>query len=79
MNHDHGNAVRLIARHILALEGGGWQLAGVDPEGCDLHCEGHLAKAQFDKPVADAEGARVELVRLTKGARRQLSGDTSKS
>ncbi len=67
-----------VARRILALEGEGWQLVGVDPEGCDLRREASLARADFDKPVTDAEGARVELVRLTKRAQRQRAADPNK-
>lgn len=70
MNRDHGQAVGLIARRILGQDGGDWLLAGVDPEGCDLRCGAAVVRASFDKTVQDAEQARVELVRLTKRARR---------
>jgi putative heme iron utilization protein len=74
MNQDHAAAVQLIARQVLGLDGEGWRLVGIDPEGCDLALDGALARADFDKWVADAEGARVELVRLTKRARRLAAG-----
>ncbi len=70
MNQDHGEAVQLIAGQILGLDGQGWVLAGIDPEGCDLRRDGALARAAFDRTARDAESARVELVRLTKRARR---------
>ena len=70
MNDDHADAVQLYAGKLLGLGGEGWQLCGVDPEGADLiGPDGALARLAFDKPVRDAEGARVELVRLVKRAR----------
>jgi hypothetical protein len=69
MNEDHADAVQLYAERLLGLAGGGWRLAGVDPEGADLRAEGRHARLPFDKPVKDAESCRVELVRLVKRAR----------
>lgn len=72
MNADHAEAVALIAGRALGRgPEEGWTMTGVDPEGCDLRRGGAVARAAFDKPVSDAEQARVELVRLTKRARRQ--------
>ena len=69
MNEDHADAVQLYAGRLLGLTGTGWRLCGIDPEGADLILDGRLARLPFDKPVQDAEGARVELVRLVKRAR----------
>jgi len=69
MNEDHADAVGLYANVILGLPGVGWRLTGVDPEGADLRRDGAVARLPFDKPVHDAETARVELVRLVKRAR----------
>ncbi len=70
MNSDHADAVALYAHKLLGRDGEGWQLCSIDPEGADLiHPEGQLARLPFDKTVWDAEGARVELVRLVKRAR----------
>ncbi len=69
MNSDHADAVQLYATKLLGLEAVEWRLSGVDAEGADLIREGVLARLPFDKPVRDAEGARVELVRLVKRAR----------
>ncbi len=69
MNEDHADAVQLYAERLLGLPGGGWRLTGVDPEGCDLRADGHVARLPFEKPVRDAESCRVELVRLVKQAR----------
>lgn len=75
MNEDHADAVALIATRILERPEGSdqspWILTAVDPEGCDLRCGNDFARARFDKTAYDAEGVRVELVRLTKRARRR--------
>ena len=74
MNADHTDAVQLYASKLLNRTEGSWKMCGVDPEGVDLirsdegH-EGELLRLPFAKPVSDAEGARVELVRLVKQAR----------
>ena len=54
---------------------GGW-VHQIDPEGWDLRRGGAQARAAFDRTITDAEGARAELVRLTKRARR-LAADRS--
>lgn len=69
MNTDHADAVQLYATRLLGLTGGDWRLTGCDPEGCDLARTGETARLDFDRPVADAESARAELVRLVKRAR----------
>jgi putative heme iron utilization protein len=69
MNQDHADAVQLYATKLLGRAGDGWQLTGVDPEGADLRRGGEVARLPFDRPVADAEEARAELVRLVKKAR----------
>jgi heme iron utilization protein len=69
MNADHAEAVQLYATKLLGRSGDGWTMTGVDPEGTDLRRAGETARLVFEKPVADAETARVELVRLVKKAR----------
>ena len=69
MNEDHADAVGLYANRILDLPGVGWRLTGVDREGADLRRDGTCARLPFENPVADAESARMELVRLVKQAR----------
>ncbi|WP_300295512.1 DUF2470 domain-containing protein [Ferrovibrio sp.] len=74
MNTDHAEAVQLYATKLLGRTEGTWRMCGVDPEGADLirtdeSHEGELLRLPFAKPVSDAEGARVELVRLVKQAR----------
>jgi heme iron utilization protein len=69
MNGEHADAVQLYAAKLLGRSGGEWTMTGVDPEGADLRRRGETARLVFDKPVPDAEAARVELVRLVKRAR----------
>jgi len=69
MNGEHADAVQLYAAKLLGKAGGDWKMTGIDPEGADLRHEGEVARLAFDKPVADAEAARAELVRLVKRAR----------
>lgn len=77
MNGDHADAVALIAELFGGSagegKGGAWTLSGVDPDGADLVAENRRLRAPFDKPVFDAEGCRVELVRLTRWARRKTA------
>ncbi|MFQ5773749.1 MAG: HugZ family protein [Kiloniellaceae bacterium] len=75
MNRDHAEALRLIAANlpgpaVPAAEAADWVMVGIDPEGFDLRAGPRLARADFDRPVPDAEAARAALVRLTKRARR---------
>lgn len=71
MNQDHADALDLYATRLLGGAGAGWQMTGIDPEGCDLRLSGQVLRLGFDAPVTDAEAARRELVRLVKLARQQ--------
>jgi hypothetical protein len=73
MNDDHADAVELYATVLLGQPGGGWKLTGIDPEGCDLRLGERTARLDFDRPVADAEAARMELVSLVRKARAGLN------
>ena len=74
MNEDHADAIALYARVLLGLDGDGWVLTGCDAEGADLRLGGRTARLSFDETVRDAEGARVQLVRLVKRARERAAG-----
>jgi len=74
MNADHADAIDLYATRLLGADGDGWTMTGVDPDGADLRRGGTVLRLPFDKRVADAEGARVELVRLVKRARQTAGG-----
>lgn len=69
MNADHADAVRHYAANLLgrgAVKKGepSWLMTGVDPEGCDLRRGDETARLDFAHPVASAEEARAEPVRL---------------
>lgn len=76
MNEDHADAVALYANVLLGLDGDDWVMTGVDAEGADLRSGGRVARLPFDNPIEDADGARVELVRLVKRARAVASEDS---
>lgn len=70
MNTDHGDAINLIAHHLMGRKGAGWQMAGIDTDGLDLTNAGRFARFTFEKPLTDTDQIRKELVLLTKKARR---------
>jgi heme iron utilization protein len=74
MNEDHRDAVQLYATRLLGQPEADWRLTGIDPEGADLQAGKARARLWFEKSVDDAEGARVELVRLVKRARQLTAG-----
>ena len=69
MNRDHATAIALYAQRLLGLDGAGWVMTGIDPEGIDLRAGGRIARLAFARPITDAEGARAELARLAHEAR----------
>lgn len=75
MNEDHLDAIAAMAE-AQGKGADGWKMAGLDPLGCDLICDGLLLRLSFQKAVSSAETARVELVRLTKQARRRLAKES---
>jgi putative heme iron utilization protein len=74
MNGKHQDAVQLLAGRLLGRDGAGWVMTGLDPEGCDLRRGAEVARLEFDQPVDDVEGVRVELVRLARRARAEAHG-----
>ena len=69
MNHDHREAIRLYATRLAGGAEGVWRMSGIDPEGCDLICEGDARRIRFSAPIATPGEARAELVRLVNAAR----------
>ncbi len=69
MNDDHGDAIELCATRLLGHASGGWVMTGCDSAGCDLRRGGTVARLPFDAEVSDGDGARRQLVRLTRRAR----------
>jgi putative heme iron utilization protein len=72
MNDEHQDAIDACAQGLLGFAGHGWRLTGVDPEGCDCRRAHQVARLSVARPVADAEGARAQLVRLVQSARSRL-------
>jgi heme oxygenase (biliverdin-IX-beta and delta-forming) len=69
MNQDHREAIRLYATRLAGGTEGVWRMSGIDPEGCDLICEGDARRIRFQAPIATPGEARAELVRLVNAAR----------
>ncbi|MCS6854725.1 MAG: pyridoxamine 5'-phosphate oxidase family protein [Elioraea sp.] len=74
VNEDHADALDAIAQGVLRRKGGGWRLAAVDVDGCDLVRGRARARLDFAHPVADAEGVRRELILAAKAGRERLAG-----
>ena len=73
MNQDHADAIALYARELLGLNGDGWLMTGIDPEGIDLRRGGETARLAFDKPIDGPEQARMALAALAKQARQHAN------
>lgn len=69
MNADHADAVQLYAARLLGRGGSGWQMAAIDPDGCDLVAGNRHARLDFPQPVADAASLRAVLADLAAGVR----------
>lgn len=69
MNCDHGEALDLYAARLLGRTGTGWQLTGVDPEGCDLRRDGAVARLDFPSPVTSLAAVRQSFAALAQSAR----------
>jgi len=69
MNLDHAKAIDLYANVMLGRKGSGWQMTGLDAEGCDLRCAGRSARLWFPEPLKGAADVRPMLVDLAKTAR----------
>ena len=68
MNADHADTVRLYATRLAGAPEGFWRLSGIDPEGCDLICEGDARRIRFKALIATPGEAHQELVRLANEA-----------
>jgi putative heme iron utilization protein len=69
MNANHADAVRLYATRLAGAPEGAWLMTGIDPEGCDLMCDGEARRIRFKAPIATPAEAREALVRLADEAR----------
>ena len=69
MTVDHGEAVKLYARHFGGLEPAEWMISGIDAEGLDLACGDRVGRVWFEPPLAAAGDLRLRLVEMAKQAR----------
>ena len=69
MNTDHAATLDLYAQRLLGLEGTGWTMTGVDPEGADLRRGGAVARLSFTAPAASVGDFRQIFVALAQSAR----------
>lgn len=58
----------MTRRHVSDMTGD-WRMTGIDPEGCDLLCDGDARRVLFASRVTSPGEARLELVRLAVEAR----------
>ncbi len=69
MNEDHAGALELYATQLCGAPGGPWRMTGIDPEGCDIICDGAACRVLFSARITSPGEARQELVRLAGEAR----------
>lgn len=75
MNQDHADAIQLYATALAGAAPGPWRMTGIDPEGCDLVCDGQAIRIPFAALIATPGAARAELVRLTSEERERGACD----
>lgn len=73
MNEDHAAAIELYATELAGAESGPWRLAGLDPEGFDMVCDGATRRLPFASRVTTPTEARQAFVALAARAREQRS------
>ena len=69
MNEDHLDAIELYAAVLLGEKPGGWKIASLDPEGCDLISGEIVRRLEFPERVTQADELRKTMVLLVKQAR----------
>lgn len=84
MNEDHAAAITAIAvAHIAGGKDSGeptstgpvdWRMIGCDPEGFDLTDGQHAVRIPFSQRITTTEGARAELVDITRAVRSRSTG-----
>lgn len=70
MNADHDDAIQLYAEKLLGATPGGWNLAGIDPDGADLTRGEEVLRLPFSAPVYTAEALRGHLAALGREVRK---------
>jgi heme oxygenase (biliverdin-IX-beta and delta-forming) len=69
MNEDHLDAIELYATVLLGEKPGGWKIASLDPEGCDLISGETVRRLEFPERVTQPDELRKIMVLLVKQAR----------
>ena len=70
MNADHDDAIQLYAEKLLGATPGGWNLAGIDPDGADLARGEEVLRLPFSAPVYTAEALRGHFAALGREVRK---------
>ena len=65
-NGEHASAMARIGQARGGAEGG-WQLAAVDIDGCDLALREDIIRVAWSEPIRDPAGVRDELMRIVRG------------
>jgi heme oxygenase (biliverdin-IX-beta and delta-forming) len=63
----------LCVNRLAGLGGAGWQVTGVDVEGCDFRHEGAVARIDFAAAVSDPASARQAFAALAQSARNRVT------
>ncbi len=69
MNEDHLDAIALYAEKLLDESSDGWQLASLDPEGCDLVRGESARRLEFPERVTSGDTLRKTLVKMVHALR----------
>ena len=68
INHNNID-IDIEQQRLLGRRGGGWTMAAVDPEGCDLRRGNGFARLDFAHPAADPRSLVKMLIALAAQAR----------
>lgn len=69
MNTDHARALHDYWHHRFGAVPGEARMVAIDGDGFDVAADGRVARFEFPEPVADADAARRELVRMARESR----------
>jgi putative heme iron utilization protein len=61
---EHAGALDHLVRQQAGGDGEGWQLAGIDPDGCDVIRGEDVCRLAFDQPMDSAQAAREGMAAL---------------
>lgn len=64
VNTLHAASIATLASRRLGLTGEGWEMVGIDPDGCDLGRKSRRARVSFTRPATDTAALWEELHHL---------------